>query len=102
MFSCDFTDFGMTFDGAIVVITNASINYNTSGMGAAEADQENSNINISYRVYVSQAAYDANANPLKDTNYNSDTIPSFTTDMKTTAYATLKTLSEFSTNVVDI
>lgn len=102
MFSCDFTDFGMTFNGAIVVVTNASISYNTSGMGAAEDDNENSNINISYRVYVSQAAYDANSNPLKDTNYNSDTIPSFATNMKTTAYNTLKSLTELSTNATDI
>ena len=103
MFTCDYDDFGMTFTGALVVVTNSSANFSTSGIGTSEPDTEYNSFNINYRIYVSQSAYDSNSNPIKESNLNNETVPDITGGtLKDAAYTALKALPELSTNITDV
>ena len=60
-FTASVTEFGHTFASAVVVVSEANLEYrlNDFGPGAGDDQSPTTRLRINYKVYVDQAAKDA-------------------------------------------
>ena len=101
MFTCGYERFGMTFEAALVVVDRAELKFELQGSGS-EATESNE-LGIQYRVFVTQAAYEANAESIASEWITDNTVTVIATNLKTTAYDKLKTMTNtFGGTITDI
>ena len=101
MFTCGYDRFGMTFEAALVVVDRAELKFELQGSGAGVA--ESNELGIQYRVFVTQAAYEANAESIASEWITDNNVSSIATDLKTTAYDKLKSMTNtFTGTITDI
>ena len=106
MFTCGYDRFGMTFEAALVVVDRAELKFElqgSGGPGAGAGGTESNELGIEYRVFVTQAAYEANAESIASEWIMDNNVSSVSTDLKTTAYDKLKTMTNtFTGTITDI
>ena len=108
MFTCGYDRFGMTFEAALVVVDRAELKFELQGSGgpgagAGAGGTESNELGIQYRVFVTQAAYEANAESIASEWITDNNVSSVSTDLKTTAYDKLKTMTNtFTGTITDI
>ena len=99
MFTCDYDRFGTTFENALVVIDRTELKYEKQN-SIADARTE---LSIQYRVFVSQATYESDSEPLASEWVSDDTITSAPVSLEKTAYDKLKTMTDvFGSETVDV
>lgn len=106
MFTCGYDRFGMTFEAALVVVDRAELKFELQGQGGPDPGAnatETNELGIQYRVFVTQAAYEANAESIANEWITDNTVSSLSTDLKTSAYDKLKTMTNtFTGTITDI
>ena len=101
MFTCGYERFGMTFEAALVVVDRAELKFELQGSDS-EATESNE-LGIQYRVFVTQAAYEANAESIASEWITDNTVTVIATSLKTTAYDKLKTMTNtFGGTITDV
>ena len=93
---------------ALVVVDRAELKFELQGSGgpgagAGAGGTESSELGIQYRVFVTLAAYEANAESIASEWITDNNVSSVSTDLKTTAYDKLKTMTNtFTGTITDI